>query len=108
MLVDVKQSELDLAEERLLIALFGSTEIDAKTQWLLKFLNIDINKLIQNFESTVKPLMLDNGMIDASLTKALVSSKYPMLANIVPSQNFRLVDVVELMKGVIGHEAFKG
>jgi hypothetical protein len=108
MLVDVRQSELDLAEERLLIALFGSTEIDAKTQWLLKFLNIDINKLIQNFESTVKPLMLDNGMIDASLTKALVSSKCPMLANIVPSQNFRLVDVVELMKGVIGHEAFKG
>jgi hypothetical protein len=108
MLVDVRQSELDLAEERLLIALFGSTEIDPKTQWLLKFLNIDINKLIQNFESTVKPLMLDNGMIDASLTKALVSSKCPMLANIVPSQNFRLVDVVELMKGVIGHEAFKG
>lgn len=102
MLVDVKQSELDLAEERLLTALLGGTEIDAKTQWLLKFLNIDINNIIQNFENAVKPLMLDNGMIDAALTKSLVSSKYPLLANIVPPNNFRLVDVVELLKGVIG------
>ena len=47
MLVDVKQSELDLAEERLLTAVFGSTDISTGAQWLLKFLNIDINNYIQ-------------------------------------------------------------
>ena len=104
MLVDVKQNELDIAEERLLIVLFGSPEIDAKAQWLLKFLNIDINNIIQNFENTVKPLMLDNGMIDAGLTRSLVASKYPLISNIIPSKNFRLVDIVDeltvLFKGV--------
>lgn len=104
MLVDVKQNELDIAEERLLTVLFGSPEIDAKAQWLLKFLNIDINNIIQNFENTVKPLMLDNGMIDAGLTRSLVASKYPLISNIIPSKNFRLVDIVNeltvLFKGV--------
>ena len=104
MLVDVKQSELDLAEARLLTLVFGSTEIDAKTEWLLKFLNIDINKYIQNFENLIKPLMLDNGLVDAGLARSLMSAKYPVLSNIIPSQNFRLVDVVDsltiLLKGV--------
>lgn len=95
MLADVRQNELDIAEERFFLNLFGSTEIDAKTQWLLKFLEIDINEQIQNFESIVRPLMLDNGLIDAALTKSLVSSKYPLLSSIIPSNNFRLVEVVD-------------
>ena len=101
MLVDVKQSELDLAEERLLTAVFGSTEIDAKTQWLLKFLNVDINNYIQNFENLIKPLMLDNGMVDAALTRSLVSSRYPVLYNVMPSTNFRLVDVVDSLVAIV-------
>ena len=101
MLVDVKQSELDLAEERLLTAVFGSTEIDAKTQWLLKFLNININDYIQNFENMIKPLMLDNGMVDATLARSLVASKYPVLSNIIPQANFRLVDVVNGLIGIL-------
>lgn len=104
MLADVKQNELDVAEERLLTTIFGSATIDAKTEWLLKYLNIDINEYIQNFENIVKPLMLDNGMVDASLTKSLVSTKYPLLSNIIPSTNFRLVDIVDtltlLLKGI--------
>lgn len=104
MLVDVRQNELDIAEEKLLTALFGGTEIDAKTQWLLKFLNIDINNLIQNFENTIKPVMLDNGVIDASMARSLIASKYPLISNIMPSNNFRLVNIVDellsLLKGV--------
>ena len=104
MLVDVRQNELDIAEEKLLTALFGGTEIDAKTQWLLKFLNIDINDLIQNFENTIKPVMLDNGVIDASMVRSLIASKYPLISNIIPPNNFRLVNIVDellsLLKGV--------
>ena len=101
MLVDVKQSELDLAEARLLTAVFGTTEINTETQWLLKFLNIDINKYIQNFESLVKPLMLDNGKVDASMMRSLVSSKYPVLSNIIPTTDFRLVEVVDILTGLL-------
>ena len=101
MLVDVKQSELDLAEARLLTAVFGSTEITTEAQWLLKFLNIDINKYIRNFESLVKPLMLDNGKVDASMMRSLVSSKYPVLSNIIPTTDFRLVEVVDILTGLL-------
>ena len=101
MLVDVRQNELDIAEEKLLTAIFGSSEIDAKAQWLLKFLNIDINDLIQNFENTIKPVMLDNGMVDAQMVKSLVSYKYPLISNIIPSQNFRLVDIVNELLGLL-------
>lgn len=101
MLADIKQNELDIAEERLLTNLFGKAEIDAKTEWLLRYLNIDINKHIQNFENIVKPLMLDNGMVDVNLTKSLVASKYPLLSNILPSTNFRLVDVVDTLTMVL-------
>lgn len=105
MLTDVRQNELDLAEERLFTGLFGSITLDAKAQWLLKFLGIDINDLIQNFEGVVKPLMDDDGLVNAELARSLVSTKSPLLSNIIPTYNFRLVDVsdgvVELLKGLL-------
>ena len=104
MLVDLKQNELDIAETKLLETLFGSTELDAKTQWLLKFFNIDINKTIQTFENLMKPLMLDDGIVDASLARSLVATKYPLISNMLPSENFRLVNIVNeittLFKGI--------
>jgi hypothetical protein len=60
---------------RILTNLFGSTTPDAKTQWLLKFLDIDINDIIQNFESIMKPIMDDNGLVNAELAKSLTATK---------------------------------
>lgn len=104
MLADVKQNELDLAEERLLTGLFGSTTLDAKAEWLLKFLGVDINEIIQNFEGVVKPLMDDNGLVNAELARSLISTKSPLLSNLIPAYNFRLADVsdglVNLLKGL--------
>lgn len=102
MLIDIKQNELDIAEEKLFNYVFGSTTPDAKTQWLLKFLDIDINKYIQDFENFMKPLMDDQGLVDAELTKSLVASKHPVLANIIPNKNFRLVEVVDGVTQFIG------
>lgn len=105
MLADVRQNELDIAEERLLTGLFGSTTLNAKAEWLLKFLGIDINEIIQNFEGVVKPLMNDDGLVNAELARSLVSQKYPLLSNIIPTYNFRLADVsdslVNILKGLL-------
>ena len=101
MLSDIKQHEMDIAEERLLTALFGSTTPDAKTQWLLKFLNIDLNGLIQNFEYIVRPLMNEQGLIDSVLTKSLVATKYPVLSNMIPSEPFRLIDIADSIGRII-------
>lgn len=95
MLTDIRQNELDLAEERILTNLFGSITPDAKTQWLLKFLDIDINDIIQNFESIMKPIMDDNGLVNAELAKSLTATKFPLLSNILPTSNFRLVDAAD-------------
>lgn len=95
MLTDIRQNELDLAEERVLTNLFGSTTPDAKTQWLLKFLDIDINDIIQNFESIMKPIMDDNGLVNAELAKSLTATKFPLLSNILPTSNFHLVDAAD-------------
>ena len=90
MLADVRQNELDIAEERFFTNIFGSIDIDPKIQWLLKFLDIDINEQIQNFENIMKPLMADNGLVNVS--------------NLLPNTNFRLVEVVDslstILKGV--------
>lgn len=105
MLADVRQNELDIAEERLLTGLFGSTTLNAKAEWLLKFLGVDINEIIQNFEGVVKPLMNDDGLVNAELARSLVSQKYPLLSNIIPTYNFRLADVsdglVNVLKGLL-------
>jgi hypothetical protein len=95
MLTDVKQQEMDIAEEVAMKIFFGGTELDAKTQWLLKFLDIDINHQIKNFENLVRPLLKDNGLVDATLAKGLAATKYPLLSNIIPNKDFRLVEVVE-------------
>lgn len=107
MLTDIKQTELDIAEERFFNNVFGSTTINSKTQWFLNFFNIDINEVIQNFENFIKPVMLDNGTVDASLLKSLLRSKHPMLGAIVPTSNFRLVDVADDLSQVI-NMMFKG
>lgn len=101
MLTDIKQNELDIAEERLFNNLFGSTVIDSKTQWLLNFFNIDINKSIQNFENFMKPILLDDGLVNANMLRDLIRSKHPMLAGLVPTSNFRLVDVADDFSNVI-------
>lgn len=100
MLDDVRQNELDIAEEKFFNNIFGSTDLDPKIQWLLKFLDIDINKQIQNFENIMKPLMLDNGLVNVELVKSL----YPSVSRILPNTNFRLVELVDslsiILKGV--------
>lgn len=100
MLADVRQNELDIAEEKFFTNIFGSIDIDPKIQWLLKFLDIDINKQIQNFENIMKPLMADNGLVNVELVKSL----YPSVSNLLPNTNFRLVEVVDslstILKGV--------
>lgn len=102
MLVDVKQKELDLAEERFLTNIFGSTTPSTEVQWLLRFMDIDINDMIQNFEEMVKPLMTNNGLVDAKRLKSLVGRKFPLIASMIPASDFRLSTVADKVSKMIG------
>jgi len=101
MLNDIKQVELDLAEEKVLTAIFGSTTPNAKAQWLLNFMGINLQEMVDKFEFFAKPMMNEQGLIDAKLARELVGEKYPFLANIVPDEDFRLVEVADSMVNVI-------
>ena len=102
MLNDIKQTELDLAEEKVITAIFGSKTPSAKAQWLLNFLGIDLQKKINEFEYLVMPMMTDEGKINSPLAKSLMAEKYPFLANIIPDEDFRLVDIAEPLSKLIG------
>lgn len=101
MLVDIKQTELDKAEEILFTKLFGSTSLDSKTQWFLNFFNINVNETIQNFESFMKPLMLDNGLVNAFMLRDLLKDSHPTLVNLIPASDFRLADIVNDISNTI-------
>ncbi len=101
MLDDIKQVELDLVEEKVLTAIFGSTTPNAKAQWLLNFMGIDLQRVVDEFEFFAKPVMNEKGLVNAKLARSLIAEKYPMLANVVPAEDFRLVEVANNMIDVI-------
>lgn len=101
MLVDVRQKELDRAEEVFFMNVFGSTTPSTEVQWLLRFLDIDINDMIQNFESLVKPFMNHTGLVDAKMLKSAVARKYPIIAAMIPEKDFRLVTIAETSSRMI-------
>lgn len=106
MLSDIKQVELDAAESKILIALFGSTEPSPKAQWLMNFLGIRLNKLLQEFEYLIRPMMDDQGLVDGHMARGILSEKWPLVAQIVPDKPFRLVDIVEPLIKIL--ESVKG
>lgn len=75
--VDIKQLELDLAEQQLLTDLFGGYTPDRFVMKIGIFkydLSPKIQKVLNGFEGIVKPIMNDQGQIDMSeLRKKFVS-----------------------------------
>lgn len=101
MLDDLKQAELDLAEETLLRGVFGSETPGPKATWLLNFLGLDINAWLRDFEYLIRPLMDEQGRIIGSLARELLRERWPRLADLIPRESFRLVDFVKPLADLI-------
>lgn len=89
--IESKQDELDLIEQKILVKLFGKTCIPEKTGKLLNILNINPNSIINNFESKLRPLMNDDGRINGKTIKQVLSlTKYKDLCSIItiPDEDF--------------------
>lgn len=106
MLSDIKQVELDAAESKILVTLFGSTEPGAKAQWLMNFLGIRLNDILQEFEYLVKPMMDDQGLVDGRMMRELLGGKFPLFAQAIPAGPFRLVDIADPLAKLL--EILKG
>jgi hypothetical protein len=63
-----------------------------------------MNKTIQNFENFVKPMLKDDGRVDGVLLNKLIASKFPKLSQMLPKDDFRLVEassaISEVLKGI--------
>ena len=60
MLEDLKQTELDIAEEKLIRAFFGGyLEPDAQSSVVLNLLNVNVKSYLQQFEDVVRPFIND-------------------------------------------------
>lgn len=102
MLEDLKQNELDLAEEKLIRSLFnGSLEPSPIASLVFKTSGFDPNKLINQFEGLVKPYMTDTGLLDSSRIRSKLRQTHPHLADFFPMQTVRLADIAEELAPVI-------
>ena len=103
-IMDVKQNELDMAEEFVLAKLFGNAQtpvISKKWEILLALKGIDyrqkINDFLFLFEQFAKDVQKDNGMFDGQKISHIIAIQYPQLQGLVlpdirPIDFFRLVD----------------
>lgn len=93
-----KQRELDTVEKQILVSLFGSEKIPDATGFLFSVFGINPNNLIKEFESFMIPIMNEDGSIDGSLIKKMLSV-YPKFRKVlsfieIPEGEFFLSDKI--------------
>lgn len=94
MLEDLKQTELDIAEEKIVRAFFGGTlKPDALSSGVLNLFNIDVNAYIKKFENLIRPFMNESGYVDGSRLKHTLEPLKPKLALFIPEREFRLSEL---------------
>lgn len=77
--VDIKQQELDLAEQQMLTDIFGGYTPD-KFVLRIGFFKYDLSpkvqKMLNDFENIAKPMMNEQGQIDLSQLRKYVATDY--------------------------------
>ena len=77
--VDIKQQELDLAEQQMLTDIFGGYTPD-KFVLRIGFFKYDLSpkvqKVLNDFENIAKPMMNEQGQIDLSQLRKYVAIDY--------------------------------
>lgn len=90
--VDIKQQELDFVEQQILTDIFGGYNPD-KFVFRYGFFKLDlttrVQKAILDFEKLVKPLMDDNGLIEASKLRSIFNENLIT----IPDGNYRLISL---------------
>ena len=108
--MDVRQSELDMAEELVLTKLFGNAQapiISKKWEMLLALTGVDyrqkINDCLLIFEQFAKDAQKENGMFDGQKISRLMIIQFPQLQGLnLP--DIRPIDLARLIDGMINLE----
>ena len=108
--MDIKQQELDMAEEYILSKLFGNATnpvISKKWEAILILKNINyrekINEYLNIFEIFAKDLQKENGYFDGNKTTQLMILQFPYLQGLV-LPDIRPIDLARFLDGMINLE----
>ncbi len=111
---DLRQQELDLAEEYILAKIFGSVEnirLNTVPNWLFtqfskgkKFEDF-INENIQKFEFIAKGFMTENGYIDGNRVTEMIVNKATILNGALSLPTLKPIDYAKMLDEIIGFEA---
>lgn len=109
-IMDVKQNELDMAEEFVLAKLFGNAQdpiISKKWKILLALKGIDFRQKINDylflFEQFAKDAQKDNGMFDGQKMSHIMTIQYPQLQGLV-LPDIRPIDLARFIDGIVNLE----
>ena len=99
--VDIKQQELDLAEQQMLTDIFGGYTPD-KLVVHVGFLRFDLSpkvqKVLNDFEKIVKPLMNEEGQINLSELRKYVAVEYIN----IPDGLYRPIELYRKIQPLVG------
>lgn len=102
-MTDNIQQELDLFEDEILKVIFGNGyQNNANYKMAITIYGNKINSYISRFEAFMRPLMLDSGLVDSAKLKQIVEIKYPNYSFLIPNNNFRLVNLIDVFKSLRG------
>lgn len=108
--MDIKQQELDMAEEYILSKLFGNATnpvISKKWEAILILKNINyrekINEYLNIFEIFAKDLQKENGYFDGNKTTQLMILQFPYLQGLV-LPDIRPIDLARFIDGIVNLE----
>lgn len=99
--VDIKQLELDLAEQQMLTDIFGGYTPD---KFVIKVgifkydLSPKVQKVLNDFEKIVKPMMTDEGKINLSELKQYITSDYIN----IPDGLYRPIELYRKIQPLVG------
>ena len=111
---DLRQSELDIAEEYILTKLFGdlnNIRLNAVPNWLFtqfskgkKFEDF-LNENIQKLEFISKGFMTENGYIEGNRISEIIGDKAPILKGCINLPTLKPIDYAKMLDEVINFEA---
>jgi len=91
--MDVKQTELDLALEYLMLGGFDKKEIPMWIDGFARLRGYDLVKCSQKLDDFIKPYMDDQGRIDGKGLKMILQESHPGVCKLLPDDKFKLSDV---------------
>lgn len=108
------QQELDLAEEYILVKIFGSLDnirLSAVPNWLFtqfsKGKNFEdfLNENLKKFEFIAKGFMTDKGYIDGDRVTEMITSKAKVLNGAISLPTLKPIEYAKMLDEIINFEA---